>query len=92
MTGYARKFDENVTIFFIVIDKQLLKKYTEIWETIKELVKINFENNPVYGDDDKYIKTKIKIFAGSINTSFHNKKMPKSILKIFISNNDRFSY
>ena len=92
MTGYARKFNENVTIFFIVIDKQLLKKYTEIWETIKELVKINFENNPVYGDDDKYIKTKIKIFAGSINTSFHNKKMPKSTLQIFINNNDRFSY
>ena len=79
-------------MFFIVIDKQRLKKYTEIWETIKELVKINFENNPVYGDDDKYIKTKIKIFAGSINTSFHNKKMPKSTLKIFINNNDRFSY
>ena len=26
MTGYARKFDENVTVSFIVKDKQLLKK------------------------------------------------------------------
>ena len=36
-----------------------------------------FESEPVYGDDDKYIKTKIKIYAGSIITNFHNKKMPK---------------
>ena len=41
------------------------------------LMKINFESNPVYGDDDKYIKTKIKTYAGSIITNFHNKKMPK---------------
>ena len=25
------------------------------------LLKIDFETKPVYGDDDKYIKTKIKI-------------------------------
>ena len=39
-------------------------------------MKINFESNPVYGDDVKYIKTKIKTYAGSIITNFHNKKMP----------------
>ena len=42
MTWYARKFDENATMFFIVKDKQLLKKYTKIWETIEGLMKINF--------------------------------------------------
>ena len=60
MTGYARKFDENATLSFIVKNKQLLKSYTKIWETIEKLMKINFESNPVYGDDVKYIKTKIK--------------------------------
>ena len=60
MTGYARKFDENATMPFIVKTKQLLKKYTKIWETIKKLMKINFESKPVYGDNDKYIQTKIK--------------------------------
>ena len=40
-------------------------------------MKINFESNPAYGDDDKYIKTKIKIYTESITTNFHNKKMPK---------------
>ena len=62
---------------FIVKNKQLLKKYTKIWEKIEGLMKINFESKPVYGDHDKYIKTKIKIYAGSIITNFHNKKMPK---------------
>ena len=32
---------------------------------------------PVYGDNDKYIKTKMKIYGGSIITKFHNNKMPK---------------
>ena len=77
MTEYARKFDENATMSLIVKDKQLLKNYTKIWEKIEKLMKINFESNPVYGDDDKYIKTKIKIYADSIVTNFHNKKMPK---------------
>ena len=40
-------------------------------------MKINFQSKPVYGHHDKYIKTKIKIYAGSIITNFHNKKMPK---------------
>ena len=59
MTGYARKFDENATMYFIVKDKRLLKNYTKIWETIEKLMKINFENKPVYGDHDKYRKIKI---------------------------------
>ena len=40
-------------------------------------MRINFESKPVYGDHDKYIKTKIKADAGSMITNFHNKKLPK---------------
>ena len=36
-----------------------------------------FWKKPVHGDDDKYIKTKIKTYASSIITNFHNKKIPK---------------
>ena len=57
-TGYARKFDENATLSFIVKDEKLLKSYTKILETIEGLMKINFESKPVYGDDVKYIKKK----------------------------------
>ena len=77
MTGYARKSDENATLSFIVKNKQLLKSYTKLWETIEKLMKINSESHPVYGDDVKHIKTKIKTYTGSIIMNFHNKKMPK---------------
>ena len=40
-------------------------------------MRIDFESKPVYGDDDKYIKTKMKVYADSIVTNFHNKKMSK---------------
>ena len=77
MTGYARKFNENVTMSFKVNDKQLLKNYNRIREKIENLLRIDFESKPLYGDDDKYIKTKIKIYAKNIVTNFHNKKMSK---------------
>ena len=76
-TGYARRFDENATMYFKANNKQLLKNYNKIWEKVEKLMRIDFESKPVYGDDDKYIKTKIKIYAGSMITNFHNKKMPK---------------
>ena len=77
MTGYARTFDGNATLSFMVKNKQLLKSYTKILETTEKLMKIKFESHPIYGDDVKYIKTKIKTYAGSIITNFHNNKMPK---------------
>ena len=77
MTGYARKFEENATMSFRVNNKQLLKNYNKIWGKTEKLMKIDFESKPVYSDDDKYIKTKIKIYADSVITNFHNKKMPK---------------
>ena len=77
MTGYAKKFDENVTMSFRVNNKQLLKNYNKIWENVEKLKRIDFQSKPVYGDDDKYIKTKIKICAGSKITNFITKKYLK---------------
>ena len=65
MTGYARKCNEKATMSFIVKDKKLLKKYSKIWETIEGLMKITFESKPVYGEDVKYIKAKIKMYGQS---------------------------
>ena len=76
MTGYVKKFAENITMSFRANNKQLLKNYNKIWEKVEKLMRIDFESKPVYGDDDKYIKTKIKIYAGSMVTNFHDKKMP----------------
>ena len=35
---------------------------------------IDFDSKPTYGDDDKYIKTKLKRYEYSIITNFYNKK------------------
>ena len=56
---------------------------------------IDFNTKPTYGDDDKYIKTKIKTYEDSITTNFYNKKGSKNIRRknttqMFINNNSRF--
>ena len=43
---------------FKVIDIKLLKKYTQIWKKVKNLLNIDYDSEPVYSDDEKYIKTK----------------------------------
>ena len=86
MTGYAKKFDKNQTMPFRVNNTQLLKNYNRIWEKVESLLNIDFENKLVYGDDDKYIKT--KIYENSLITNFHNKipkeKDPYKCLSIII--------
>ena len=74
MTGFVRKLEGNTTMFFKISDKQLLKKYNQIWKTIEKLLKIELDSEPVYNDNVKYIKTKIKIYSSSMITNFHRKK------------------
>ena len=77
-TGYINKFDKNkITMSLMIKDIQLLKNYNKIWKKIEKLMKIDFNTKTTYGDDDKYIKTKIKTYADIIITNFHNKKTPK---------------
>ena len=54
-----------------------LKIIIKYGKKIERLMSIDFESKSTYGYDDKYIKTKIKTYADSIITNFHNKKMPK---------------
>ena len=44
---------------------------------IEDLLNINFESRPVYGNNDKYIKTKIKVYADSIFTNSDKNEIPK---------------
>ena len=52
---------------------------------IERLMSIDFDSKPTYGDDDKYIKTKIKTYEDSITTSIYNKKGSKKIPCKFLS-------
>ena len=59
---------------FFIKDDNLLEKYNEIWEKIKQYQK-KFDSKPVY--NEKYLKTKIKSQNGKIYTNFHNNKIPR---------------
>ena len=42
----------------------------------EKLLRIDFESKPLYGDDNKYIKAKINMYANNMITNVNNKKMP----------------
>ena len=73
----VRKFDDNTTMSFKISNNQLLKKYNEIWKKVKNLLNITFDSEPVHGDNDKHINTKITTYGGSVITNFQSKKTPK---------------
>ena len=77
MIGYVKHFDSNKTMPFKVDDNKLLKKCNKIWGKISNLMSIEFDSEPVYGDGDKYIKTKTKTYEDRVNANFQGKKVPK---------------
>ena len=58
-------------------DNKLLKKYSKILEKFINLMNIEFDSETVYGDNDKYIKAKIKMYEDRMNTNFQSKNVPK---------------
>ena len=69
VSGYIKYFDnggENMS--FRIEDERVYLKYTEICNKIKNSLGIKFHSQPIY--DNKYIKTKVKIFSSTINTLF----------------------
>ena len=85
----------------MIKDIQLFKKYNKIWKKIEKLMKIDFNTKNTYGDDDKYIKTKIKSYKDSITTNFYNKngskkipeeKVPQKCLSIIILDSIIYAY
>ena len=76
MNAHAKHFDKNNKCMNILVnDKEILKKYTERWNKIKNLFKKEFNAELVY--NDKYIKTKILIYNDKVYTNFQHNKTPK---------------
>ena len=76
MTGYIKYFENGVKNMSLVIkDDDVLDKYNEIWDKIKETLSIKFHSMPVY--DEKYIKTKVREFSSVIKTNFLGDEVPK---------------
>ena len=68
-------------MFLKVKDKKRFKKYNKIWKKTEELMGIKFNTKPTYGDDEKYIKTKMKTYENNITINVYHKKESKKVLK-----------
>ena len=77
MIGYIKHYDSNKTMSFKDSDNKLLKNIIKYEEKFSNLLNTEFDSEPVYGDGDKYIKTKIKMYEDRVNTNFQGKKVPK---------------
>ena len=76
MTGYIKYFENGgKNMSFVIKDDDVLDKYNEIWDKIKETLSIKFHSMPVY--DEKYIKAKVREFNGVIKTNFLGDEIPK---------------
>ena len=76
MTGYIKYFENGgKNMSFVIKDDDVLDKYNEIWDKIKETLSIKFHSAPVY--DEKYIKAKVREFNGVIKTNFLGDEVPK---------------
>ena len=71
MYGYIKYFDDGgKNMSFVTDDEKSYKKYNEIWEVIRNLLKIDFTVSPVR--DDIYLVAKLKIFNKIKRTTFNN--------------------
>ena len=55
---------------FVADDEKIDEKYNEIWEVIRNLLKVDFTVDPVR--DDIYLVAKLKIFNKINRTTFNN--------------------
>ena len=59
----------------MIKDDNVLDKYSEIWNNIKEKLSIKFHSMSAY--DQTYIKAEVREFDGVIKTNFLGKEIPK---------------
>ena len=72
MSGYIKYFDDGGKNMPF---KEVYKKYNEIWEVVRKLLKLKFFVSPVR--DDEYIIDKLKIFKKINMTTFTNNTIPE---------------
>ena len=76
MDGYIKYFDDGgKNMSFVTDDEKIYKKYNEIWEVVRNLLKIDFTIGPV--QDDIYLVAKLKIFNKINRATFNNNDIPR---------------
>ena len=86
MIGYIKHFDGKKSVSFKVINNKLLKKYTKTREKVISLMNTEFDSEPIYGVNDKYIKATIKLYGDKVNTIFKVKECQKMMYHASVCN------
>ena len=76
MSGYIKYFEnDGKNMSFMVKDDNVLDKFNNIWDKIKEKLSIKFHSMPVC--DKTHIKAKVREFDGKIKANFLVDEVPK---------------
>ena len=76
MSGYIKYFDDGgKNMSFVTDDKGVHKKYNEIWEVVRKLLKLKFFVSTIRNDN--HIIAKLKIFRNINMTTFTNNVIPE---------------
>ena len=76
MSGYIKYFEyRGQNMSFLIKDDKVLEKYEQIWDVIKNKLKIKSHSLPAY--NKKHLKTKLREYDGVIKTNFLGNGMPK---------------
>ena len=87
MNGYIKYFDDGgKNMSFVTDDEKVYENYDEIWNVVKNLLKLKFDASPVR--NDKYILAKLEIFKKKNLTTFNNNIVPigKKLLHLYSCN------
>ena len=93
MSGYIKYFESGgKNMSFMVKYDDVLDKYNEMWDKIKNKLNIKPHGTPV--NDEKYIKVKVKEIDSKIKTNFLGKKNTKrkQVLVLYCPCNYWFCY
>ena len=50
MSAYRKDFDETKYMFFFIKDDELLRKYNDISEKVKNVINKEFDSEPIYNE------------------------------------------
>ena len=89
MNGYIKYFEDGgKNMSFVTDDDKVYEKCNEIWEAIRNLLKIDFTVNPVR--DDIYLVAKLKIFNKINKTTFTNNAIPMEKKHYILHSSNRY--
>ena len=76
MKGYIKYFENGrKNMSYLFKSSEVWEKYKDIWDVIKNRLSIKFHSEPIF--ENKYLKTKVREFDGSIKTNFLANSLPK---------------